>query len=266
MAPAASTLADRPGSPPPPVTGAPGGGAPTLTAGGCVECTVCLSVRDWEAPEARQLLEHLVRARVEEALFRRGTPPARPRTVPIGVSARHVHLQPDHVEALFGAGARLEPERYLLQPGEFATARTVSVVSPAGRVLERVRVLGPERRQTQIELSRTDAVALRMNIPMRDSGDLDRTPVVTLVGPAGVVRTDGVIRAGRHIHCSPEEAASFGLGDGDRVAVQVPGPEGVTFPNVLVRTHPGHKLVVHLDTDDANAAGVNCVTHGVVLG
>jgi len=239
--------------------------AAPLAACDGVECGVCMSVRDWEGPEGRELLEHLVRARVEEALFRRGLLPAEPRTVPIGVSARHIHLSPAHVEALFGPGSTLQPMRYLLQPGEFATEHTVSLVSPSGRVLEKVRVLGPERARTQIEISRTDSVALRMNIPMRNSGDLDDTPRVTLVGPAGVVRTDGVIRAARHIHCSPEEAAAFGLSDGDQVAVRIPGPEGVTFPSVLVRTHPGHKLIVHLDTDDANAAGVNCVTHGVVL-
>ncbi len=237
----------------------------TVTAGACVECGVCLSVRDWEGPGGRDLLEHLVRAKVEEALFRQGVPPSQPRTIPIGVSARHIHLSPEHVEALFGPGARLEPSRYLLQPGEFTTENSVTVLSPPGRVLEKVRVLGPERRRTQIEISRTDAVTLRMNIPMRDSGDLDDTPEVTLAGPAGLVRTDGVIRAARHIHCAPEEAAAFGLSNGDTVSVRVPGPEGVTFPSVLVRTHPGHKLIVHLDTDDANAAGVNCVTHGVVL-
>ncbi len=230
-----------------------------------LECGVCMSVRDWEGPEGKELLEHLVRAKVEEALFRRGLPPAEPRTVPIGVSARHIHLSPEHVEALFGASRKLEPMRHLLQPGEFATDHTLSVVSPSGRVLEKVRVLGPERTRTQIEFSRTDSVSLRMNIPMRNSGDLDRTPEVTLVGPAGVVRTDGVIRAARHIHCSPEEAAAFGLSNGDQVSVRIPGPEGLTFPSVQVRTHPGHKLIVHLDTDDANAAGVNCVTHGVVL-
>lgn len=237
----------------------------TVIAGDCVECGVCMSVRDWQGPDGRELLEHLVRARVEEALFRQGVLPAAPKTVPIGVSARHIHLSPEHAEELFGPGTKLEPTRHLLQPGEFATDRTVSVVSPSGRVLERVRVLGPERKRTQIEMSRTDGVALRMNIPMRNSGDLDDTPKVTLVGDAGVVRTDGVIRAARHIHCSPEEAAAFGLVNGDEVSVRVPGPEGVTFPSVLVRTHPGHKLIVHLDTDDANAAGVNCVTHGVVL-
>lgn len=237
----------------------------TVVAGDCVECGVCMSVRDWTVPDGRELLEHMVRARVEEALFRQGVLPPAPKTVPIGVSARHIHLSPEHVEALFGMGSTLEPARRLLQPGEFATDHTLSVVSPTGRVLERVRVLGPERARTQIEMSRTDAVALRMNIPMRNSGDLDDTPRVTLVGPAGVARTDGVIRAARHIHSSPEEAAAFGLANGDEVAVRIPGPEGVTFPSVLVRTNPGHKLIVHLDTDDANAAGVNCVTHGVVL-
>ncbi len=241
-----------------PETASPAGGV-------CVECTVCMSVRDWEGPDGHELLEHLVRARVEEALFRQGLPPADPHTVPIGVSARHVHLSRVHVEELLGSGAELRPMRNLLQPGEFSTEHTLAVVSPGGRVLEHVRVLGPERPRTQIEMSRTDAVGLRMEIPMRNSGDLDGTPVVTLVGPVGVVRTDGVIRAARHIHCSPEEAAAFGLQQGDEVAVRIPGPEGITFPSVLVRTHPGHKLIAHFDTDDANAAGVNCVTHGAVL-
>jgi putative phosphotransacetylase len=228
-------------------------------------CGVCSSVRDWAGPEAHQLLEHMVRARVEDAFRERGIGLDEPRTVPIGVSARHIHLSPEHVEALLGPGRRLEAMRWLLQPGEFATEHTVSVVSPGGNVLERVRILGPERARTQVELSRTDAVTLRMNVPMRNSGDLDGTPPVTLVGPRGVTRTDGVIRAARHIHCSPEEAAAFGLRNGDAVSVRIPGPEGITFPSVLVRTHPGHKLIVHLDTDDANAAGVSCVTHGVVL-
>lgn len=245
------------------VAAAPAGS--TLVAGECVECGVCGSVRDWEAPEGRQLLEHLVRAKVEEAMFRQGFAPPRPATVPVGVSARHIHLSPEHVQALFGTGTALEADRWLLQPGEFATVHTVSVVSPAGRVLERVRVLGPGRKRTQIELSRTDGVSLRMNIPMRNSGDLDGTPSVTLVGPAGVVVTDGAIRAARHIHCDPAEAAAFGVRSGDEVTIRIPGPEGITFPRVLVRAHPGHKLILHLDTDDANAAGVSCVTHGEVL-
>ncbi len=242
------------------------GGGPSTPADGadCATCGVCMSVRNWEGPDARELLEHMVRARVEDAFRAQGII-SHPSTVPIGVSARHIHLSPEHVRALFGPGEMLEPWRWLVQPGEFATDRTVTVVSGGGRVLERVRVLGPERGRTQIELSRTDAVGLRMNIPMRNSGDLDGTPAVTLIGPQGVVQADGVIRAARHIHCSPEEAAAFGLANGDTVAVRIPGPEGMTFPSVLVRTHPGHKLIVHLDTDDANAAGVNCVTHGVVL-
>jgi propanediol utilization protein len=241
-------------------------GATAIAEGaGCVTCSVCMSVRDWEGPDGVELLEHLVRGRVEDALREQGLLVREPGTVPIGVSARHIHLAPEHVAALFGPGARLEPWRSLYQPGEFATERTLALISPSGRRLERIRVLGPERARTQIELARTDAVSLRMEIPLRDSGDLDGTPAVTLEGPAGSVTTDGTIRAARHIHCDPTEAASFGLADGDRVSVKVPGPEGVTFPDVLVRAHPGHRLILHLDTDDANAAGVSCVTHGVVL-
>ena len=240
---------------------------PTATApdAGCITCGVCMSVRDWAGPDGVELLEHLVRGRVEDSLREAGLLIPDPRTVPIGVSARHIHLSQDHVEALLGAGAALEPWRRLYQPGEFATERTVTVVSPGGRELGGVRVLGPVRARTQIELSRTDAVSLRMNIPLRNSGDLDGTPEVMLVGPAGSVQTDGAIRSARHIHCDPAEAAAFGLRTGDSVTVHVPGPEGVTFPEVLVRAHPGHRLILHLDTDDANAAGVSCVSHGVVL-
>ena len=232
---------------------------------GCVTCGVCQSVRDWEGPDGRELLEHLVRGRVEDALREQGLLVSDPGTVPIGVSARHVHLSSEHVERLFGGGATLRPWRDLYQPGEFATEHVIAVRSAADAALERVRVLGPERKRTQIEVSRTDAVALRMNVPLRDSGDLNGTPELTLVGPAGSVTTDGVIRAARHIHCDPTEAAAFGLADGDRVGVRVPGPEGVTFPDVLVRARPGHRLILHLDTDDANASGVSCSTHGRVL-
>jgi propanediol utilization protein len=232
---------------------------------GCVTCGVCQSVRDWEGPDGRELLEHLVRGRVEDALREQGLLVRDPRTVPIGVSARHIHLAAEHVERLFGPGAALRRWRDLYQPGEFATEHLVAVRSADGAALPRVRVLGPARRRTQIEISRTDAVALGLHVPVRDSGDLDGTPEVTLVGPAGAVVTDGVIRAARHIHCDPAEAAAFGLADGDRVGVAVPGPEGVTFPDVLVRAHPGHRLILHLDTDDANASGVACSTHGSVL-
>ena len=220
---------------------------------GCVTCGVCLCVRDWEGPDGRELLEHLVRGRVEDALREQGLLVHDPGTVPIGVSARHIHLSPEHVRTLFGPGAVLRPWRDLYQPGEFATEHVVAVRSAAGAELRRVRVLGPERARTQIEISRTDAVTLQMNVPLRNSGDLEGTPEVTLVGPADSVPTDGVVRAARHIHCDPTEAAAFGLADGDRVGVRVPGPEGVTFPDVLVRAYPGHRLILHLDTDDANA-------------
>lgn len=232
---------------------------------GCVTCGVCMSVRNWEGPSGIELLEHLVRGRVEDALREQGLLVREPGTVPIGVSARHIHLSPAHVEALFGPGATLQPWRMLLQPGEFATEHTLTMRSVAGRMIERVRVLGPARARSQIEISRTDAVALRQDVPLRNSGDLEDTPEVTLEGPAGSIVTDGLIRAARHIHCDPSEAAAFGLADGDRIPVNVPGPEGLTFPDVLVRAHPGHRLILHLDTDDANAAGVSCVTHGVVL-
>jgi acetate kinase len=177
-------------------------------------------------------------------------------SIPIEVSAHHVHLSAEHVEALFGPGHALTPEAPLSQPGQFACVEKVHLVGPKGRV-ERVRVLGPARKQSQVEISMTEQFRLGIQPPVRESGDLDNTPGVTLEGPAGSVALDkGVICAMRHIHMSDGDAAGFGLHDKHMVRVRVASDRELVFGDVLVRVSPNYRLAMHIDTDEANAAGI----------
>ncbi|CEP66630.1 Propanediol utilisation protein [Moorella glycerini] len=176
---------------------------------------------------------------------------------PVGVSGRHVHLTKEHLQALFGPGYELTKVRDLGQPGEFAAKETVTVVGPKG-VLEKVRIIGPLRSYSQVELSRTDCFKLGVNPPVRDSGDHEDSPGCVLVGPAGVVTLNrGVIIALRHIHIHTNDARRYGLKDKDMVNVQVGGERGLIFQNVLVRVHPNYRLEFHVDTDEANACLLN---------
>jgi acetate kinase len=177
-------------------------------------------------------------------------------TIPVAVSARHVHLSRSAVEALFGAGYQLTPAVPLRQPGHWAASERVSVEGPKGR-LERVAILGPERSRTQIEISRTDGFELGIDAPVRDSGKLDGTPTVRLVGPAGSYDTDGLIVAARHIHTNPSEARRLGLADGMLVDVTIGDEErGLVFGKTLVRVGSSSVTEMHIDTDEANAADV----------
>lgn len=175
--------------------------------------------------------------------------------VPVGISARHVHLSLAHVETLFGTGHQLRPVREL-QPGQFAAQETVTLVGPGG-VFQSIRVLGPARSATQVEIARSDAFHLGVDPPVRDSGNLEGTPGLTLVGPRGAVYLDrGVICAKRHVHMPPFEGPDLGLENGALVRVRTCGERGLIFGEVLVRVHPSYRLELHLDTDEANAAGV----------
>jgi len=210
--------------------------------------------------------EQLMIAREVAEALRRPEPQA--RAIPVAVSARHVHLSAEAVAALFGPGHRLTPARELRQRGNFAAQERVTVVGPRGR-LERVAILGPERGRTQIEVSRTDSFALGIDAPVRDSGQLEGTPRVRLEGPAGSFETDGLIVAARHIHTNPEDAAAMGLADGQLVEVHVgeddaTGGRGLTFSHVLVRVTPGAFTEMHIDTDEANAAGIRTEGEGSV--
>ncbi|NQV31109.1 MAG: acetate/propionate family kinase [Phycisphaeraceae bacterium] len=184
--------------------------------------------------------------------------------IPIEISAHHVHLSQDHVEALFGPGHALTPATDLSQPGQFAARERVHLVGPKGRV-ERVRVLGPTRVSTQIEIAMTEQYKLGIEPPIRASGDLANTPGVTLEGPAGSVTLDqGVICAMRHIHMTPQDALSLGLRDKDWVRVRIEGDRELIFGDVLVRVNPKYKLAMHIDTDEGNAANIRTGMTGFI--
>jgi putative phosphotransacetylase len=176
----------------------------------------------------------------------------------VNISVRHVHLCKEDLRTLFGV-EELSPMRDLYQPGNFAAMEAVSLIGPKMRMLEKVRVLGPLRDRTQVEIAKTDAIFLGIDAPLRQSGDIKGSAPATIVGPKGIIQIEeGCIRAMRHIHMSPEEAAHYGLSDGDRVKIRMGGPSAVTFENVVVRIGKGLRLEVHLDTDEGNVADVHC--------
>lgn len=186
-------------------------------------------------------------------------------TIPVAISARHVHLSQDHVETLFGKGHHLTPYRELTQPGQFACNERVTLVGPRGR-MERVRVIGPARGRTQVEISRTDEFALGVDAPVRMSGDLDNTPGLTLEGPEGsVVLESGVICSQRHIHMTPDDAERFGVKHKDvvEVALDTDGRD-LVFGDVVVRVKDSYALEMHVDTDEGNAAELVRGVEGVL--
>ncbi|MDG4552960.1 MAG: phosphate propanoyltransferase [Candidatus Competibacter sp.] len=186
--------------------------------------------------------------------------------VPIEVSAHHVHLCQEHVEALFGPGHRLTPAMTLSQPGQFTCREQVNLIGPRGRI-DRVRVIGPARNLTQVEIAMTEQFKLGILPPIRESGDVEQSPGILLEGPAGTVSLDkGVICALRHIHLSPEDALRFGLRDQHRVRVRVEGNRELIFGDVLVRVHPNFRLAMHIDTDEANAANIGAGAVGYIDG
>ncbi|WP_285715752.1 phosphate propanoyltransferase [Pelosinus sp. IPA-1] len=176
--------------------------------------------------------------------------------IPVGVSNRHIHLSAEHIEILFGSGHTLTRQKDLKQVGEFAAAETVTMVGPKG-VIRGVRVLGPVRKNTQVEISRTDGFSLGVVPPLRDSGDIAESAGITIVGSHGAVTlTEGLICATRHIHMHTDDARRFGVSDGERVKVEIGGSRGASFKNVLVRVHPDFRLEFHIDTDEANAVNL----------
>jgi propanediol utilization protein len=211
-----------------------------------------------KTPLDRSAIEHIVRQIV---LKQFGRPEGRPRLV-LSVSARHVHLSDDHVETLFGSGHTLTPMKDLYQEGFYAAEETVMVVGPRKRMLPSVRVLGPTRGASQVELAFTDGISLGIDLPVRPSGRIEGTPSCVLVGPQGVVELKhGVIRAERHVHMSPSDAEYYGVRDKDRMSARIQsGTCSTVFENLLVRVQEGIKLEVHLDTDEGNAADVDHAT------
>ncbi|MGI9859911.1 phosphate propanoyltransferase [Moorella naiadis] len=177
-----------------------------------------------------------------------------PVEVPVGISNRHLHLCREDLEVLFGPGYELTVYRELSQPGEYAARETVTIVGPRG-VIEGVRVLGPVRSHSQVEISMTDGFHLGLKPPVRESGDLEGTPGIAVVGPAGALNMPrGVILAARHIHMEAGRAAELHLHDDQRVQVWVPGIRELILSNVIIRVGDDSRLELHLDTDEANAA------------
>ena len=177
-------------------------------------------------------------------------------TIPVGVSNRHVHLSQQDLAILFGGSASLTKSKELSQPGQFACAETVTLVGPKG-VIENVRVLGPVRTATQVEISAADGFRLGIKPPVRDSGDLEGSAKATLVGPKGAVSLpQGVVVAARHIHMREIDALRFCVHDKQKVCVRAIGERGLIFEEVLVRVSSNYSLEFHVDLDEANAAGL----------
>jgi len=177
--------------------------------------------------------------------------------VPVGVSNRHIHLTREHVEILFGKGYQLTKIKDLSQPGQYACKEQLTIIGPSMRSIEGVRVLGPERKRSQVEISRTDSFVLKVKPPVRESGDLDGSAPITVVGPKGIVTlSEGCIIANRHIHMSEEEGKAYGVTDGEYCDVELYGERRSLFYDVQIRVHKDFRLEMHIDTDDANAAGV----------
>jgi len=176
--------------------------------------------------------------------------------VPVGVSNRHVHLTKEDLETLFGTGYQLTVKKDLSQPGQFAAEETVDLIGPK-RSIPKVRILGPVRPQTQVEISLTDSFTLGVTAPVRDSGNLEGTPGIIIEGPKGRIEIEeGVIVAQRHLHLHDSEAEELGLKDQDYVQAKAEGIRSLIFNRVLVRVGPNYQKDLHLDIDEANAAGL----------
>ncbi len=177
--------------------------------------------------------------------------------IPIGVSNRHIHLSRSDLEILFGKGYELTPIKELSQPGQYACKELLTIVGPSLRPIENVRVLGPVRGASQVEISATDSYVLKVKPPVRESGNIKDSAPIRIVGPKGVVElSEGCIIANRHIHMSLDDAKIFGVKDGDYVDIDVNGKRRTRWYDVQVRVHKDFRLEMHVDTDDANAAGI----------
>ena len=209
------------------------------------------------AAQNRSVVETLVR----EALFRQlgKSAPAAAPTLLVNSSARHMHISPDNLEVLFGKGAELTVHKMLYQTDQFASQQTVTMVGPRKRIIPNLRILGPCRNLTQIELALTDSIQLGIDIPVRMSGDIEGTPGAYIMGPKGMLEMkNGVIRAARHVHMSPSDAQFYGVKHLDKITLKVTSNGCNTrFDDLLVRVDPSFKLEVHIDTDEANACNLD---------
>jgi len=205
----------------------------------------------------RSMVEQIVRQVALEYLGK-GKNGATP-VLTVQTSSRHMHVCREDMDVLFGPGSELTFDRPLFQEGNFAAKETVTIVGPRSRLISNLRILGPMRKQSQVELAFTDAIMLGFSdIPVRLSGNIAGTPGAIIIGPKGVVELkEGLIRAAIHVHMNPAEATHFGVAKGDRMKLRIGGEAGVTFNNLHVRIDPTSRLNVHMDTDEANACGIH---------
>lgn len=206
----------------------------------------------------RSVVEQIVRQVALEYLGRpaSGVSPAPELTVL--ASARHMHICREDMDILFGKGSELTVYKDLYQVGNFAANEKVTIIGPRSRLISNLRILGPMRKQSQIELAFTDAISLGIDAPVRLSGNIAGTPGAIIMGPKGSLELkQGIIRAAIHVHMNPAEAAHFGVKQGDLMKLKVGGPAGITFDKVHVRIDPTSRLNVHMDTDEANACGLH---------
>lgn len=224
-------------------------------------CAVLVVPTDEERMMAREALRTLSRSHVARVLEAQKQEPFL-----VEVSAHHIHLTQEHVEALFGKGHQLTKHADLSQPGQYACKEQLAIVGPKGRI-ERVRVLGPTRKYTQIEIALTEQFKVGVHPPIRESGDINGTPGCTLESATGSVTLDrGVICALRHVHMTPADALRYGVRDKSIVRVRIAGDRELVFGDVLVRVDPSYALAMHIDTDEANAASVKTGAQGFIDG
>lgn len=206
----------------------------------------------------RPVVENLVRQALQRHLKTHGQPSVglqngKPKLV-VNVSARHCHVTQEDLERLFGKGHQLKPFKWLYQDGFFAAEEAVTIIGPRQRMITGLRILGPCRDHSQVELAFTDAVLLGLDPPVRKSGDHRDSPGGYLMGPAGMIRLErGVIRHERHVHMGPGDAAYYGVKDGDRLNLRIKSDCSAVLEDLLVRLSPANKLEVHIDTDEGNA-------------
>ena len=210
----------------------------------------------------RSLVERLVRQAIAQRFQHNGSTPVdgTPRVV-VNISARHCHVTQGDLERLFGKGHQLTVFKPLYQDGFFAANETVTIIGPRHRMIPNLRILGPCRDHSQVELAFTDAISLGLDVPVRRSGDHRDSPGCWLLGPAGMIELPrGVIRHERHVHMGPKDAAHYGVKDGDRLNLRVKSSSSAVLEDLLCRLSPNSKLEVHLDTDEGNAVDLTHAT------
>jgi putative phosphotransacetylase len=212
------------------------------------------------APD-RSVVESLVRQSLFREVGRQPSAGAAP-TLVVNSSARHMHISPENLELLFGKGAELTVHKWLYQEGQFASQQTVTLIGPRKRIIPNLRILGPCRNLTQIELAITDSIQLGIEVPVRMSGDIEGTPGGYVMGPKGLLEMkNGIIRAARHVHMSPSDAKFYSVKHLDKITLKVEAKGCRTrFDDLLVRVDPSFKLEVHIDTDEANACDLERAT------